>query len=77
MSNTTRCIHCGEGLVFEQNPNGPEVWRSVEGPWGCLQAAFDAWEDYDGPDGDGEPDAPYPPHMPDFTPDWLVRKRNR
>lgn len=54
------CVHCGEELVDEPNPNGDETWRSVEGPWGCLQAAYDRWNGR----GD-EPPAPYPPHFPE------------
>lgn len=63
-----KCIHCGEEIVYEQNPQGPEVWKGDPG-WGCLQAAFDNYEgervtdEWGNPDY--EPDAPYPPHEPE------------
>lgn len=56
-----KCRHCGEEIVQEQNPRGPETWREAgNGPWGCLQAAWDR----DNPGEDDEPDFPYPPHEP-------------
>lgn len=54
------CRWCGESIRREKNPEGPELWRSIDdGAWGCLQAAWNIM-----PRGFDEPDVPYPPHQP-------------